>query len=396
MTEPSNIERQGSRNSVLREVALLFFKIGAIGFGGPAALIALIQEEVVKRRKWMSGEHFLDLVGATNMIPGPNATEMAIHCGYHRAGWLGLIVSGICFIIPAAVISGIFAWFYAKYHTLPAAESFIYGIKPAVLVVIAGAVYELGRKALKNWLLAVIGMVVIAASLFGMNEVTVIFAGGFVGMIAIRFAQGWRIRNGLFLPLIASGGFAAQSAGVVFGNLTLTNLFLVFLKVGAVLFGSGYVLVAYLDGDLVTRLGWMTKSELLDAIAVGQFTPGPVLSAATFIGYQLLGVRGAILATAGVFLPSFIFVAILNPVIPKLRQSKWASAFLDAINISAVGLMAAVAIKIGGSVLVDWKTILIALTSFAVVFGFRKINSAFIVLGGAVLGYLLKTIEALF
>ena len=397
MQNSNAFDSENRRRCSLSEVAVLFLKLGSIGFGGPAALIALIQDEVVNRRKWMSGEHFLDLVGVTNLIPGPNAVEMAIHCGYHRAGFWGLLLAGFCFIIPAAVISGIFAWFYVQYQTMPQFESFVYGIKPAVLALIAGAIYHLGRKSLKNVVLGVLGAGVIAASLLGINEIVVIFAGGFVGMFVLRVAKEWRAKNAFFLPLLSAGGFAAKAGtDSVFSSLSLTNLFLVFLKTGAVIFGSGYVLVAYLDGDLVNRLGWLTKSELIDAIAVGQFTPGPVFSAATFIGYKLLGFSGAALATVGFLLPSFILVLIANPLVPKLRQSKWAGEFLDAVNVSAIGLIAAVAFKLGRDILIDWKTIVIACISFAVVFGFRKINSTFIVLGGMVTGYLLKIISNLF
>jgi chromate transporter len=377
----------------VKEVAGLFFKLGVIAFGGPAAHIAMMQREVVQERKWMSQQHFLDLVGATNLIPGPNSTEMAIHCGFQRAGWTGLLVSGITFILPATLITGVFAWVYATYHTVPELAAFLYGIKPAVIAIILGAVHQLGRKALKSWQLGLIGFAVIVVSLAGISEIAAIIIGGVTGLLWLRLGTRtpekpvglsllWPVKPALLY---------AGTAGVA--GISSLHLFLVFLKVGALLFGSGYVLVAYLDGELVQALGWLTEAELLDAIAIGQFTPGPVLSAATFIGYQVQGFQGAVLATLGIFLPSFVFVAMLNPLIPKLRQSLWASAFLDAVNVSALELMIAVTVELGQAVLLEWKALLIAGLSIIASFRFKKISSAWIIIGGAVLGFLLRTIE---
>ncbi|HEX9653878.1 MAG TPA: chromate efflux transporter [bacterium] len=377
----------------LAELARVFLRLGTIGFGGPAAHIAMMQREVVEDRKWMTQQHFLDLVGATNLIPGPNSTEMAIHCGFHRAGWSGLLIAGISFILPATLITGVFAWIYAKYHTVPQLAAVLYGIKPAVIAIIAGAVFQLGRKGLKNWQLGLVGSVVIFMSLAGINEIAAILIGGVVGMIWLRFSFGGsKIQSWLLALLPLNSALFYSGAGNT-ANASAMQIFMVFLKIGAVLFGSGYVLIAYLDGEVVSKLGWLTKEQLLDAIAIGQFTPGPLLSTATFIGYQILGVWGALLATVGVFLPSFIFVAILNPLIPKLRQSEWASAFLDAVNISAVGLMAAVTLELGRAILLDWKALLIAVSSIAVTLRFKKVSSVWIVVAGAVAGVLLKTIE---
>lgn len=365
----------------LGEVAQVFFKLGFIAFGGPAAHIAMMEEEVVSRRNWMSRQHFLDLVGATNLIPGPNSTEMTMHCGYERAGWKGLFVAGICFIFPAVVLTGILAWLYVTYGDIPAVEPFLYGIKPAVLAIILNAIYKLGKKALKNWQLAVIGILVITASFLGVNEITAILGAGILGLIWFGgIGKTGHIKN--FLPV----SFLAltQSAAI-----SSSKIFFVFLKIGAVLFGSGYVLVAYLDGELVEKLGWLTKTELLDAIAIGQFTPGPVLSTATFIGYQINGISGALAATAGIFLPSFLFVLILNPIVPKLRRSKLAAGFLDAVNIAAVGIMVAVTFRLGQEILTDWRAWLIAALSILVTFILKKISAIYIVIGGAVLGYLL-------
>ncbi|UGU14848.1 chromate efflux transporter [Sinomicrobium kalidii] len=375
------MDKKGS----LGEVARLFFKLGLIAFGGPAAHIAMMEEEVVSKRQWMSRQHFLDLVGATNLIPGPNSTEMTMHCGYERAGWKGLFVAGGCFIFPAVVFTAVLAWFYVEYGKIPAVEPFLYGIKPAVLAIILGAVYKLGKKALKNLQLGIIGLLTIAVSFLGVNEVTAILGAGLSGMLWFGWLQ--REKDGKlssFLPLLLlnAGSVAAKT-------ISNSKLFFVFLKIGAVLFGSGYVLVAYLDGELVEKLEWLTKQELLDAIAIGQFTPGPVLSTATFIGYQVNGFWGAIAATAGIFLPSFFFVLLLNPIIPKLRQSRLARGFLDAVNIGAVGIMMAVTFRLGQEILMDWKTWSIALISIAITLGVKKVNAMWLVLGGALLGYLL-------
>ena len=384
------------RDFMLKEIALLFLKLGFIAFGGPAAHIAMMEDEVVTKRKWMSRQHFLDLVGATNLIPGPNSTEMAIHCGFHHAGFAGLIVAGICFIGPAAILTGFLAYFYVAYGNIPEIEPFFFGIKPAVIIIILSAVYKLGQKALKTFLLGLIGTAVLIASLLGMNEVFAILSGGIVGMLIIYFKN--RIKgNSLnsLIPLFSNlklklplASFLAFTSTTI-SSISLLKLFLIFLKIGAILFGSGYVLVAYLDGELVKNLGWLTADQLIDAIAIGQFTPGPVLSTATFIGYQIKGFGGAVVATLGIFLPSFFFVAILNPIIPKLRQSKLAAGFLDAVNISAVSIMISATIHLSKQVLVDWKSILIAVVSGFMVFKFKQINAAYIVLGSGIFGFLL-------
>ncbi|WP_224488623.1 chromate efflux transporter [Robertkochia flava] len=369
----------------LREVFFVFFKLGWIAFGGPAAHIAIMEKEVVERRQWITREHFLDLVGATNLIPGPNSTEMTMHCGYERAGWKGLFTAGIAFIFPSVVLTGILAWFYVEYGTVPAVAPFLYGIKPAVMAIILSALYKLGKKALKSWVLGIIGVLVIIASLSGLGEIYAILLAGLAGLL---WSGGGILKNRGsikgFYPFVFA--FAGKVAGAAVSSW---KVFLVFLKIGAVLFGSGYVLVAYLDGELVEKLEWLTRQELLDAIAIGQFTPGPVLSTATFIGYQLHGVPGALAATAGIFLPSFFFVLLLNPVVPELRRSKLASGFLDAVNIGAVGIMVAVTFTLGKSILTDWQAWVIALLSCLVVFRFKKISALWIVVGGAILGYVL-------
>lgn len=387
----------------MKEIAALFIKLGCIAFGGPAAHIAMMEEEVVTKRKWMDRQHFLDLVGATNLIPGPNSTEMAIHCGYHRGGLPGLIVAGTAFIFPAVVITLALAWLYVSYGSIPAVEPFFFGIKPAVLAVILSAVYRLGEKALKGWRLGVLGAGVLIASLWGVSEITAILAGGIIGMIGlfvyerftssntissiipILFTSGWGKMKSTFMTsslLFSATGTASAASGL--------QLFWVFLKVGSILFGSGYVLVAYLDAELINRLGWLTRTELLDAIAIGQFTPGPVLSTSTFIGYQIHRFTGALLSTLGIFLPSFLFVLILNPLVPKLRESRLSANFLDAVNISAVAIMVSIVIKMGEEILLDWKAVFVGLLSLLLVFGVKNLGTGWVILIGALTGYVLS------
>lgn len=375
----------GQKNSV-SELAKLFSKLGLIAFGGPAAHIAMMQDEVVNKRKWMSEQHFLDLIGATNLIPGPNSTEMAIHIGQERAGWKGLIVAGLCFILPAVFITGFFAWLYKRYGQLPQIQAFIYGIKPAIIAIILAAVYPLAKKSLKTVELGMIGLTALALSLFGFNEIYIMLGAGLFALIlaAIRSKSNLTL-NGFFPVMLL------QVSNTTLLSVSNLHLFFIFLKIGAVLYGSGYVLFAFLDTELVAK-GILSRQQLIDAIAVGQFTPGPVFSAVTFIGYQVNDLPGAVVATIGVFLPSFIFVVLLNPMVKKMRNSKLFSAFLDAVNIASVAMILAVCFKMGKETITDWRTILIAVLSIALTFGFRKINSALIVLGGSLLGYLLTLI----
>ena len=372
-----------SEGQKLKEIAFLFFKLGCIAFGGPAAHIAMMEDEVVHKRKWMTEEHFLDLIGATNLIPGPNSTEMTMHCGHERAGWKGLFVAGFCFIFPAVVITGIFAYLYQQYGKLPEVEPFIYGIKPAVIAIIIMAAYKLGKKAVKNTTLAILGIIAIVICLLGVNEILVLFGCGIVGLLIHFISNGNKTINS-FLPLL----FLQEVVINPMGNL---KIFLTFIKIGAILYGSGYVLFAFLDNELVAN-GWMTREALIDAVAVGQITPGPVLSTATFIGWQLNGLSGALLATLGIFLPSFLFVLLLNPLIPKMQKSKIMRAILDAVNVAAVALIVVVCIQMSKDTHTDWKTILIAVASILTVFLYKKTNSAYIVIGGALFGYLLSLI----
>lgn len=363
-----------SKNN-LKEIAWLFLKLGITGFGGPAAHTAMMRSEIVVKRKWFTDQHFLDMVGATNLIPGPNSTELAIHIGHERGGWKGLIIAGLCFILPAVLITGILAWFYKQYGQLPEIQPFIYGIKPAIVAIILGAVYPLALKSAKSLSLGFIGIAVLILSLLGIGEIYLMFGAG---LLFLLLNYSGKKTNSFFpLPLLAT--------------VSGTSLFLTFLKIGAILYGSGYVLFAFLDTELVST-GILSRQQLIDAIAVGQFTPGPVFSAVTFIGYQISGLTGATLATAGIFLPSFVFVAMLNPLVRKMRSSTRFSAFLDAVNVASIAIIAAVCIEMGKETIVDWKTILIAISGAIITFGFRKVNSVFVVLGGSVLGYLLTFI----
>jgi chromate transporter len=365
--------------SRLSEVAKVFLRLGFVAFGGPAAHIAMMENEVVKKRQWMSTDHFLDLVGATNLIPGPNSTEMTMHCGHERAGWKGLIVAGLCFIMPAVLITGTLAWAYKAYGHLPAIESFIYGIKPAIIAVIVSTMITLGQKALKSLTLGVIGLLAAVLTLLGINEIYILFGAGMIGIIIHLLTNRNTVRS--IMPVVFISMLTPEVSGL--------KLFWIFLKIGSIIYGSGYVLFAFLDAELVAT-GLLSKQVLIDAIAVGQFTPGPVFSSATFIGYYLGGFPGAMAATVGIFLPSFLFVAFLNPIIPRLRRSPIMAAFLDTVNIVSVAIILAVVIEMGRETFLDWRTIVIAVISFVVTFYFKAVNTAFIVVGGALLGYVLS------
>ena len=380
-------ENQENRGRI-GELATLFLKLGSIAFGGPAAHIAMFEDEVVKRRQWITHEHFLDLLGVTNLIPGPNSTEMAIHIGMVRAGWRGLLVAGICFIAPAIAITLLFAHLYVAYGSLPQFAPVVAGMRPAIIAVILGAVYRLGKPlAKKNRAPAIIGMVVAVLALFHISEVALLFAGGFAGTLWAnrkRFAKTSHLFPALMLllPVVRD----ASGALVPSDNVTVTAVGLFFLKIGSILYGSGYVLVAFLQGGLVEARHWLTQTQLLDAIAVGQFTPGPVLSTATFIGYILLGFPGATVATIGIFLPSFIFVLIVSPYVSKLRAVPSLAAFLDGVNGSALGLMLAVCITLGAATLANPLMWFIFLASTALILKWN-LHPAWLVAGSAAVGW---------
>ena len=372
----------------LGELFRLFVQLGFVAFGGPAAHIAMLEDEVVSRRGWMDRQHFLDLVGATNLIPGPNSTEMVLHIGYERAGWKGLCVAGVSFILPAVLLTGLAAWAYVTWGTLPAVEPFLVGIKPAVLVLILAALWKLGQKAISGWELGVLAVGVAAAALMGVNEILALLGGGLLGMLILRRRAAPSTTAERWLPLLLQSTGPAAAAGAAAAKVSLWKLGWFFLKVGSVLYGSGYVLIAFLEGGLVQETGWLTQAQLLDAVAIGQFTPGPILSTATFVGYVIEGVPGAVVATVGIFLPAFLLVGLLNPLIPRLRASAWMSAFLDAVNAAAVALMLAVSVDIGRQVLLSVESMLVCGAAALAVFAFR-LGSVWVILGGAVAGALL-------
>jgi len=365
-----------------KELARLFLKLGITAFGGPAAHIAMMQREVVEKRQWMDHQHFLDLIGATNLIPGPNSTEMAIHIGHERGGWKGLLIAGICFILPAVLITGLIAGLYQQYGHLPRVTQFIYGIKPAIIAIILAAALPLARRALKTAELAVIGLLALGAALAGINEIYVMFGAGAVVLALYIIRNQGRARN-----------LKSLTPFLLFNNSLFSpsnlKLFLIFLKIGAILYGSGYVLFAFLDRELVAK-GLLSRAQLVDAIAVGQFTPGPVFSSVTFIGWQINGWQGAALATVAIFLPSFLFVALLNPLVPRMRRSALFAAFLDGVNVASVAIIATVCISFGRECLTGWRTILIALLSGMVTFGLPKVNTVWVVVGSGLLGYFLQ------
>jgi chromate transporter len=376
---------------------VLFLKLGTIGFGGPAAHVAMMEGEVVGRRGWLTRERFLDLLGATNLIPGPNSTEMAIHIGLVRAGWPGLVVGGACFILPATVIVLILAAAYVRFGALPEMTWLLYGVKPIIIAIVVQAIWGLGVKAVKGPLTGSVGVAVVVLAFLGFNEILLLFAGGILVMVAENVRGVWRRRTGAAalggsMLLVASRGWAAAAASGTSVPATLWGLTAFFLKVGSVLFGSGYVLLAFLRADLVQRWGWLTDQQLIDAIAVGQFTPGPVLTTATFIGYLVAGTPGAILATFGIFFPSFVFVAASNPFIPRLRGSPWTAGFLDGVNVASLALMGAVTWQLGRSALVDGVTAGLGLVGTVLVFRL-KVSSAWLVLGGALVGFAAKRLS---
>ena len=372
----------------MKELILLFLKLGATAFGGPAAHIAMIEEEVVRRRSWITHDEFLDLLGATYLIPGPNSTEMAIHIGYRRAGWRGLLAAGVCFTLPAVFITMFLARFYTLYGSLPQLQPFVSGIHPAIIAIMVGAITRLGKPVLKSRFSSVLCVFVLLLSLAGIDEVLLLVLAGAFGLL-------WSLRGKLrqstmalvaLIPLISVQVAGSPATTAVHASLAGIGLF--FLKVGSVLYGSGYVLVAYLQGGLVDTRHWITQTQLFDAIAVGQITPGPVLSTATFVGYLMLGVPGALVATIGIFLPSFFFVFAINPLIPKMRKSPLAGGFLDGVSAASVSLMLAVAIKLALAGLTgfgEWIIFLAAAIAVAV----WKINAAWIVIASAILGWVI-------
>ena len=372
------------------ELALVFLKLGTIAFGGPAAHIAMMEDEVVRRRRWMTRDEFLDLLGASNLIPGPNSTELAIHVGHRQGGWAGLVIAGVSFIIPAVLIVMVFAWAYVRYGSLPPVAGILYGVKPVIIVIVLQALWSLGKTAIKTKFLAVVGLAGIALTWLGVHELLILAGAGLVVMLVRAFPQRTE-RRFLSVGAITQFALLLQSTATATSTFALLPLFLFFLKVGAVLYGSGYVLLAFIRADLVERWQWLTESQLLDAIAVGQVTPGPVFTTATFIGYVLGGYQGAIVATVGIFLPAFCFVALSGPLVPRLRRSPAAAAFLDGVNVAALSLMVVVTYQLGRASVVDLTTLLIGLISGFILFRFRP-NSAWLVLAGAIIGWIVSVV----
>jgi len=391
----------GSEATSPMELARLFLRLGITAFGGPAAHIAMMKEEVVTRRQWMTDAEFLDILGATNLIPGPNSTELAIHIGFLRCGWLGLLLAGVCFILPAALITSAFAWVYVRFGSLPEIRGVLFAVKPVIIAVVVQAIWGLLKPAVKTPLLGVLGGAVLILTLIGTDELTLLFGAGAIAGI-VRWFNAPREKRPSALSLVSTLAVAAlmvllptvltyagdRWSGVPAGMpipFRLTPLFLFFLKVGSVLYGSGYVLLAFLRDGLVDRWHWLTGAQLLDAVAVGQVTPGPVFTTATFIGYFLGGPWAALTATLGIFLPSFVFVALSGPLVPRIRKSPMAGAFLDGVNVAALALMTGVMGQLARMALINWQAICLALISATLLLRYR-VNSAWIILGAALLG----------
>jgi chromate transporter len=378
------VERAASQTSLL-ELAALFLRLGITAFGGPAAHIAMMQHEVVVRRRWMSDAEFLDLLGATNLIPGPNSTEMAIFIGWSRRRWAGLGVAGVGFILPAMALTAILGWVYVRFGALPSADSVLYGVKPVMIAIIAHAIVGLAPRAARTPELKLLGAAAAVLAGLGVHELLVLFGAG-----ALFCARGLSRGSGTrAAPLVAFGPLLSSAAGGAASSVTLAGIGWVFLKIGSVLFGSGYVLLAFLRAELVERRGWLSEPVLLDALAIGQVTPGPVFTTATFIGYLLAGLPGALVATLGIFAPAFVFVALSALVLPHLRASRVASLFLDGVNVAALALMVVVTVQLGVAVLVDVPAALIAMASAIALVRYR-LNATWLVLGGALAGWALR------
>ncbi len=373
------------------EVLALAVRLGFTAFGGPAVHVAMLRDQVVTRKSWVSDAQFLDWLGAVNLIPGPNSTEMVMHVGLHRAGWRGLIAAGLGFILPAATITLALAWVYVTFGSRPDAAWFLYGVKPVIVAVVMQAIYGLSRTLFKSWRAVLVSALVLALYFLGVNEIALLFGGAFIGAILKR---GLNQTEPLSLMLLSPTALSNEPSSLlntavssVTASVTLGGVFWGFLKIGSLLYGGGYVLLAFLRSEFVTRLGWLTEKQLLDAVAVGQFTPGPLFSSATFVGYIIAGVPGAILATIAIFGPAFVFVGLTGGLISRLRKNAWAGALLDGVNAAAIGLMVGVTLELGRAALVDALTVVLALVTLGLLVRF-KLNSAWLVLGGAIVGWI--------
>jgi chromate transporter len=365
----------------LAEVARLFLKLGVTAFGGPASHVAMMENEFVRRRRWLSHERFLDLFGAANILPGPSSSELAVYIGFERAGWLGLVVAGVCFVLPAALIVAAIAWAYVRFGSLPHVAGVLYGVKPVVIAVIVDALRALAPKAIKSAPLGALALIAGVASALGAPPLAVLFGAGALSVVVRRAGRNTGGASAFALPAVAG----VTTVASVVAPVSLFTLFLTFLKIGATVFGSGYVLLAFLRRDLVEHLHWLTESQLLDAVAVGQVTPGPVFTTATFIGYLVGGGWGAFVATVAIFLPGFLLVAMTRPLVARIRRSPVAGSFLDGVNVAALALMAVVAVQLAHTALVDVTTVLVGVTSALLLVRF-KVNTTWLVLGGALVG----------
>jgi chromate transporter len=380
-TAPSN------QQPSLAELALVFLKLGTTAFGGPASHIAMMEDEFVRKRHWITEAEFLDRLAAASLIPGPSSTEVAIFIGQAKRGWAGLVVGGCCFIIPAAILVTLIAAVYARFGSLPQVEGVLYGIKPAVIAIILQALWNLARTAIKNKLLAVIGMLAVVLNGLGVSPLIVLAVAGIASGEVAWFTMQRKVSLAAIPPIGRFGLLLGTAAVAV--PVSMLRLFLSFLKIGAIVFGSGYVLLAFLRTEFIERLHWLTEKQLIDAVAIGQFTPGPVFTTATFIGYLVAGIPGAFLATLGIFLPGFALVALSGRLLPKLRRSVWAAATLDGVVVGSLALMAVVAWQLGRAAIVDWRTFTILIASSIVVLRFR-VNSAWVIAGAGMIGWLLS------
>jgi len=385
-------ESSGISKPKLLELALVFAKLGTIAFGGPAAHVAQIEQEIVQRRRWMSREKLLDLLGITNLIPGPNSTELTIHIGLEQRGWQGVIVAGTCFIIPAMLLVWGLAIVYVEYQTVPTVGWLLYGVKPVIIAIIAQAVWKLGKSALKNPITWVAGVLVLALYFLRINEIALMLGAGIiVSLVNTLTSKTSRTLPSFLIPFsFSTSALPIGAIAIAAIPKTWIAVFLSFLKIGSVLYGGGYVLIAFVQQEFVDRTQWLTSQQLLDAIAIGQFTPGPLFTTATFIGYLVAGNTGAISGTIGIFLPAFILVPLINPFVHQLRKSTLTSGFLDGVNAASIGLMAAVAWELGQNTLIDMWTIIVTVVSLGILLKFPKSNSAWLVVAGAAIGYLLN------
>ncbi len=373
------------REASLGEIALVFLKLGTTAFGGPAAHLAMLEEEFVRRRRWITHAGFLDRLATANLIPGPCSTEVAIFIGQLKRGWRGLIVAGCSFIIPAALIVSAIAWAYVRLGSLPKVEGVLSAIKPAVVAIVIQALGKLGRTGVRTALLAVIAVLAAGLSLLGVSPVLVLVFAGLVSSTALAMKN--RLLGAAGIPKLVAAAMAVTAVGAAF-PVGLARLFLSFLKIGSVVFGSGYVLLAFLQTEFVERLHWLTEKQLIDAVAVGQFTPGPVFTTATFIGYVVAGWLGAVVATAGIFLPGFVLVAVSGPLIPRLRRSAAAAAALDGVVAGSLALMAVVAWQLGRACIVNRISLVVFAVSLIALLRFR-VNSAWVIAAAAVVGWVI-------